>query len=448
MTSPREEAARAICARLRDRGHRALLAGGCVRDLILGVAPKDFDIATSAREEEVRGFFPHVIEVGAAFGVCRVVMPEGEFEVATFRRDGPYLDGRHPSRVDFVDEVEDARRRDFTVNALFLDPETDTILDYVGGREDLRARVIRAVGEPGERFREDYLRLLRAVRFSARLGFEIETETRAALAALAPRIMSTSPERIRDELVKMLTEGGASRAMGLLDEAGLLACILPEVARMKGVAQPPEFHPEGDVFVHTLRTLDVLENPGATLAVAVLLHDVGKPVTQTFEDRIRFNFHDKVGARMSEEICRRLRFSNSDTERIAWLVENHMRLAALPDMRENRRKRFVREPGFDELIALCRADCLGSHGDLSGIDWVLRYRAELTEEVLRPAPLVTGHDLIAFGHAPGPLFSEILTAVEDGQLDGTLSDRDEALAWVRREWPLGGDSAGKPHPGE
>jgi poly(A) polymerase len=422
-----EETARKICARLRGAGFRALFAGGCVRDRLRGEQPKDFDIATDAPASEVTTLFRHTVAVGAAFGVIIVVEEGQHFEVATFRKDGPYLDGRRPSSVAFVDEVEDARRRDFTINALFFDPETEEVLDYVGGQDDLARGLIRCVGKPEERFREDHLRLLRAVRFAARFGFEIDEKTRAAMVNQATTILKTSAERIRDELEKMLCGPNPERSLHLLDDTGLLREILPEVVAMKGVEQPPEFHPEGDVFVHTLLLLRHKPEPcSVTLAFGALLHDVGKPSTQTFEDRIRFNEHERVGAEMAEAICRRLRMSNEETERITWLVDQHMRLASIPQMRESRRKRFVREEGFDELLALCRLDCLASHGHLETIAWIEDYRRNLPEEALRPAPLLTGKDLIAMGHTPGPRFKEVLQAVEDAQLDGTITTREKA----------------------
>ena len=433
-----EAAARASCATLRAAGHRALFAGGCVRDRLLGIEPKDFDIATSALPQEITALFPRTVAVGAAFGVILVQTDAGPIEVATFRHDGPYLDGRHPSSVTFTNEREDAARRDFTINAMYLDPATDVILDYVGGQADLQARLLRAVGDPATRFGEDHLRLLRAVRFAGRLGFEIDPATLAAMRALAPRCVETSVERVRDELIKMLTEGQARRAFELLDESGLLVHVLPELLPMKGCEQPPEYHPEGDVFVHTLMLLEQLGACSPTLALGALLHDVGKPATQTFEDRIRFNLHEKVGARMAEAICRRLRLPNETTERATWLVENHMRLAATPDMRESKRKRFVREPGFDELMELGRIDCLASHGDTEHIQWIQNYRANLRPEEVRPVPLVTGHDLIALGLPPGPRFKEILTQFEDLQLEGTLRTREDALAHLQRELAVSG----------
>jgi poly(A) polymerase len=431
----RYRAAAGICERLTQAGYRALLAGGCVRDLMLGARPKDYDVATSATPDAIAGLFEKCISVGAAFGVQIVVLPEGMFEVATFRKDGPYDDGRHPDHVEFVDEVEDARRRDFTINAMFYDPAAGSVVDYIGGQEDLRRHLVRCVGEPRKRFSEDHLRLLRAVRFAARLGYTIDPATMDAMVEMAPLINRTSPERTRDEIAKILTEGGARRAFELLDQTGLLVQILPEIAEMKGVEQPPEFHPEGDVFEHTLRMLDLARRPSVTLAMAILLHDIGKPPTQTFEDRIRFSHHDKVGARMSGKICRRFRFSNEDAQRIVWMVENHMRVDTIPSMRESKRKRFVREEEFPELLELCRLDCLASHNSIETIEWIGKYIASLPPEELKPAPLLSGNDLIAMGYQPGPLFSEILSAVEDEQLEGTLTTPQQAHDFVLTRWP-------------
>ncbi len=436
----RELAARDVCARLADAGHRALLAGGCVRDRLLGIDPKDFDVATSARAGEVIDLFDKTVPVGAAFGVVSVRTAAGPVEVATFRKDGPYDDGRRPARVFFTGEREDALRRDFTVNALFLDPATDEIIDYVDGRADLENRVLRAVGDPFLRFGEDHLRLMRCVRFAARLGFTIDDETWTALEELAPNITRTSAERIRDELVKILTEGHPRRGMELLRDGNLLEHLLPEVAAMQGVEQPPGFHPEGDVWTHTMMMLDCLENPSLTLAMGVLLHDVGKPPTQTFEDRIRFSRHERVGRNMAEAICRRLRFSRAQTERIAWLVGQHMRLAAARGMKESKRRRFVRERGFGELLALCRADCLSSHRDLAAVNWVDDYAACLQPEEIRPKPLLRGGDLIAMGYAPGPRFGALLRALEDAQLEGSITTVEEARAFVRAQSPLPGES--------
>jgi poly(A) polymerase len=432
----RRRGAEEICRKLRSAGFQALLAGGCVRDILLDTPPKDYDIATSARPEQVATLFTKTIPVGIAYGVQVVVLPEGPFEVTTFRRDGPYLDGRHPAHVEFLDEEQDAHRRDFTINALFLDPFSNTVVDYVGGQEDLHRGIIRTVGDPHQRFAEDHLRLLRAVRFAARLGYTIAQNTCDEIREMAPLIQHTSPERVRDEIIKMLTEGKARRAFELLDETGLLHEVLPEVARMKGLDQPEAFHPEGDVFTHTLLMLDLMSNPSPTLALGVLLHDVGKPLTQTFEDRIRFNNHDKVGARETEKIGRRLRLSNHDAARVTWLVEQHMRVAAAPDMRESKLKRFVREPGFPELLELCRLDCLASHRDLDTIRWLHNFIRRLKPEEVKPKPLVRGYDLIEMGHTPGPLFSEILRAVEDAQLEGRVVSPEDARAFIQAQWPL------------
>ncbi|MCC6794254.1 MAG: CCA tRNA nucleotidyltransferase [Candidatus Hydrogenedentes bacterium] len=432
---PKQAAAERICETLRRNGHRALLAGGCVRDMLLNLPAKDYDVATSASPQQVSSLFIKTVHVGAAFGVIVVLLPEGQFEVTTFRSDGPYEDGRHPSYVEFRSEREDAERRDFTINAMFFDPETREVIDYVNGREDLNARIIRTVGDPRQRFAEDHLRLLRAVRFAGRLGFDIEPHTFGAIREMAHLVTTTSPERIRDELTKMLTEGGARRAFELMDETGLLEHVLPEIARMKGVDQPPEYHPEGDVFVHTLMLADMLKGASPTLAFGALLHDVGKPATITYEDRVRFNNHDKVGAEMAEAICKRLRMSNHDTDRIVWLVGQHMRLGHAPQMRESKLKRFVREPGFDELLQLGRMDCEASHGDTSTIAWIENYIANLPPEAVRPVPLITGEDLKAMGFTPGPIYKEILQAVEDAQLEGSVSSPEEARNFVVTRWP-------------
>jgi poly(A) polymerase len=393
--------------------------------------------------------FPETYAVGAQFGVVLVPVPEDAssnastpashaVEVATFRSDIGYSDGRHPDEVRFSrDPREDVARRDFTINGMLLDPVSDGVLDLVGGREDLKAGLIRTIGEPERRFAEDKLRMLRAVRFAARFEYQIEPSTFAAIQQFAHEIKAVSRERVRDELTRMLTEGHARRAFLLLDESGLLKHILPDISAMKGVAQPPEFHPEGDVFVHTLLLLENLPNPcPLTLAWGALLHDVGKPPTfRVAPDRIRFDNHVEVGVKMAEEICRNLRFSNDDTEQILSLVDNHMRFGHATRMKESTMKRFLRLPAFDEHLALHRADCLASHRNLSTYEFVQQKRDEIPPEKIRPSPLVTGDDLIAAGHAPGPKFREILNAVEDAQLEGRLPSRDAALEFVRREFP-------------
>ena len=433
------DAAIRIIRTLEAAGHRALLAGGCVRDALLGSPPKDWDIATDAAPEAVGGLFERTVAVGAQFGVVRVRVDEREFEVAQFREDGPYGDGRHPDSVRPSDEEGDANRRDFTINGMFYDVSNDRLLDYVGGRRDLEGGVIRAIGEPALRFREDHLRMMRAIRFSARFGFAIEPATAAAIEADAGRIAKISPERIRDELTAILTGENADAAFAALDSSGLLEHVLPEVAAMRGVAQPPEFHPEGDVWTHVLAMLRIKKRSASpTLAWGILLHDVGKPPTYTETDRIRFNGHDKVGAAMSEEVCDRLRMPKARAARIRDLVANHMRFMHVEKMREARLKRFLREPYFGELLELHRVDCLASHANLRTHEFCTRKLGELHEEALRPPRLLDGHDLMAMGYPPGPGLGEILTAVEDEQLEGRISTGEEARDFARRNFPLPG----------
>lgn len=430
-----------VIAQLRDGGHQAYLAGGCVRDRLLEIDPKDYDVATSATPNEISAVFPQAIGVGKQFGVMLVSNGEAQVEVATFRLDHDYRDGRRPEAVSFTRNAEgDVQRRDFTINGLLYDPAADEYLDYVGGRADLAARLIRAIGNPGRRFAEDHLRMMRAVRFAARFDFEIEPQTFAAIRERAAEIAKIAAERVRDEVNRILTEGGAARGFRLLDETGLLAVILPEVAAMKGVEQPPQFHPEGDVWTHTLLMLEGLEQPSTTLAWGVLLHDVGKPPTFRVADRIRFDGHVEEGVKIAESIGERLRFSRGEIDSIVALVANHMKFMHIAEMRPSKLKRFLRLPAFNEHLALHRLDCLSSHGDLTNYQFAKEKLEEAPEETLRPAPLITGHDLIAEGFAPGPKFSEILTAVEDAQLEGTLSNRAEAMAFVKENFKEAGDA--------
>lgn len=449
---PDFEFAKSIVETLHQRGFQAYLVGGCVRDLLLKCEPKDYDVATDATPQQVMEIFPQTYAVGAQFGVVLIPVPDRRLdqsepeaqsksetvEVATFRSDIGYSDGRHPDEVRFSrDPQADVVRRDFTINGMLLDPVTNEVLDFVGGRNDLEAGIIRAIGDPEHRFEEDKLRMLRAVRFAARFEYEIEPATFAAVQRLAEQIRVVSRERARDELTRMLTEGHAHRAFQLLDEAGLLENVLPEISAMKGVQQPPEFHPEGDVFVHTLMLLDHLPQPcPPTLAWGALLHDVGKPSTfRVAADRIRFDDHVEVGVKMAEQICRRLRLPNDDTEQILALIQNHMRFGHVTRMKESTLKRFMRLPQFDEHMALHRADCLASHGNLGAYEYVQQKRNEIPPQTMRPSKLVTGDDLIAAGHIPGPRFREILNAVEDAQLEGRLLSRDQALEFVHREFP-------------
>ena len=449
-----KRAAVEIVKTLRERGHQAYLVGGCVRDLLLGREPADYDVATDAVPSEVMAIFPQTWAVGAQFGVVLVPIPADEscenleagaaghhhgcVEVATFRSDGTYTDGRHPDAVRFSkDASEDVQRRDFTINGMLLDPmNADEVIDYVGGRSDLKAGVIRTIGDARRRFSEDKLRMLRAVRFAARFGYEIEEETLAAIRGLATQMRVVSHERVRDELTKMLTEGRARRAFELLDSSGLLKEVLPEIAKMKGVEQPPQYHPEGDVWIHTLLLLEKLPaNSSPTLAWGALLHDVGKPPTyRVAPDRIRFDGHVEVGVKMTERLGRELRFSNEELQQVSALVENHMKFADVTRMRESTLKRFMRLPRFEEHMALHRMDCLASHGDLSLYEFVKEKMEQTPVEEIRPAPLIKGQDLIAAGYRPGPQFKEILSAVEDGQLEGRLQSREQALDFVRKEF--------------
>jgi poly(A) polymerase len=451
----RYSAARKIVLALRGAGHQAYFAGGCVRDLLLGVEAKDFDVATSATPDVVMGMFEKTYSVGAHFGVVLVCSPAADgleitTEVATFRHDGAYSDGRRPDAVKFsTDPREDVLRRDFTINGMLLDPivydETADVgtatLDYVGGREDLKTGVLRAIGEPTLRFAEDKLRMLRAVRFAARLEFEIETRTMTAIRATASEIGQVSSERIRDELTLMLTEGHARRAMELLDSSGLLTYVLPEALRMKGVEQPPQFHPEGDVWVHTMLLLEKLKaGVPATLAWGALLHDIGKPATfrppdpRKPGDRIRFDGHVEVGVRMAETILGRLRFSNEDAEQIVTLVKNHMRFGDILQMRESTLKRFLRLPKFDEHLALHWMDCMSAHRNLKLYEFAKEKYEAASVESIRPKLLVTGRDLIAAGYRPGPEFKTMLEAAEDAQLEGVATTTEEGIAVVQERF--------------
>jgi poly(A) polymerase len=453
MADASKSAAIEIVRTLRERGYQAYLVGGCVRDLLLGREPADYDVSTDARPEEVMRIFPKTWAVGAQFGV--VLVPADSvgadhpitrspdhpmtIEVATFRSDGLYTDGRHPDQVTYSkDPREDVQRRDFTINGLLLDPITNQVLDYVGGQSDLHHKLIRTIGAPEKRFAEDKLRMLRAVRFAARFGYRIDPGTMRVIQQLAPQIAQVSRERVRDELTKMLTEGQARRAFELLDEAGLLHQVLPEVEKMKGVEQPPEFHPEGDVWVHTLLMLEKLPpSASPTLGWGALLHDVGKPPTfRVAPDRIRFDHHVEVGVAMAEDIARRLHMSNDDTRQIAALVGQHMRFADALHMKPSTLKRFMRQPEFAEHLEMHRIDCLASHGDLAIYEYLRKKLEETPPEQIRPQPLLTGHDLLAMGYRPGPRFREILSAVEDAQLEGSATSREQAVELVRREFPL------------
>jgi poly(A) polymerase len=432
-----EALARQVIAKLRGMGHQAFLVGGCVRDLLLGVKPRDFDIATDARPDRIMDLFPRSGRVGAHFGVVLVRDVFDQVEVATFRSDHDYLDGRHPEQVRFEsDPREDVLRRDFTINGLMMDPDTGTVLDFVDGRGDLARGAIRAIGDPYARFREDHLRLLRGVRFAARFGFEIEAATFDAMRRDHALILNVAMERVREELVRILTEGGARRGFELLDASGMLADLLPEVAAMKGVAQPPEYHPEGDVWRHTLLLLENLRQPTPTLALGALLHDVGKPPTFRVADRIRFDGHVEEGVRLAHGILTRLRFSREEIERVEALIDNHMRFKDVNRMKESTLKRFLRLPEFEEHLELHRLDATSSNKRLDNYDLARRKFEEYSAEHLQPAPLVTGADLIGMGYEPGPQFSRILAVLEDAQLEGRIRSQEEAMDLVREVFPL------------
>ncbi|HWP84803.1 MAG TPA: CCA tRNA nucleotidyltransferase [Terriglobia bacterium] len=428
-------AAESVAEALRQRGFQAYFVGGCVRDLLRGEEPKDWDIATDACPEDVLRLFPHSLRIGAQFGVVGVLVGKHCIEVATFRNDGLYSDGRRPDAVSYTrDPREDVQRRDFTINGLLLDPASGEVLDFVGGRQDLEQRLVRAIGAPERRFAEDRLRMLRAVRFAAMLEYEIDAATLQAVRAHAEWIKEVSAERVREELLRILTCGQARRGFELLDRSGLLPHLLPEVAAMKGVEQPPEFHPEGDVWTHTLLMLEMLpKDCSETLAMGVLLHDVGKPPTfRVAPERIRFDNHVAVGTKMAEAICRRLRLSHEQSAQVAALVANHLRFKDAPQMRASTLKRFLRLEKFEEHLELHRLDCLASNRNLENYEFVRARLRELPLEQLRPPRLLTGRDLIELGLKPGPRFAELLRAAEDAQLEGQLRSREEALEWARR----------------
>jgi poly(A) polymerase len=435
MGTGERETALAVVRRLRERRFEAYFVGGCVRDMLMGRESREHDVATSARPEEVAAVFPHIVFVGKPFGVVLVVEGGHCVHVATFRADLSYRDGRKPTAVRFSSAREDVRRRDFTVNGLLYDPLEDRLLDFVEGRRDIEARVIRTIGDPAQRFAEDKLRLLRAVRFASTLGFRIEPGTFAVIKALAGEIRVVSQERISEELVKIMVGPRAGAGLGLLDETGLLAILLPEVYAMKGVPQPLGFHPEGDVFEHTQQMLDAMSEPSVVLAFAVLLHDVGKPRTVAVGDRIRFPRHQTVGAEIAREVCARLRFPNDVRDKVVACVENHMVFMDVKRMRESTLRRLMSRPTFETELELHRLDCGATDRDLSALEFLEKKRKEYGEQEIRPAPLITGRDLLDRGYEEGPLIGRMLHAVEEMQLENRLKTRDEALEWVaRQQW--------------
>jgi poly(A) polymerase len=430
-----ETTARSLIQRLHQAGFEAYFAGGYVRDRLLGTPHQDYDIATAARPEQVQALFPRTLPIGAAFGVILVMEGDDKFEVATFRTEGGYQDGRRPQTVTFASAREDVRRRDFTVNGMLYDIREEKILDWVGGREDLEKKIIRCIGNPTERFQEDYLRMLRAVRFTARLGFTLEPETFEAIKAQAENIRRVSAERIQEELTKMLTGPHPEQALDRMRDSGILSVILPEMMLTIGVEQPAQFHPEGDVYNHTRQMLALMKNPEPALALMALLHDVGKPQTQTFaEDRIRFHNHDTVGVQIAGKILERLRFSKEITGQVLEGIEKHMNFANAKKMRVNTLKRFIRRGNFQRELELHRLDCTASHGDLTMYDFLKSVCGQYSQEEIKPVPLLTGRDLIALGFAPSPHFKQILLDVEDQQLENKLMTKEEAVEYVKRQY--------------
>jgi putative nucleotidyltransferase with HDIG domain len=427
-------AAHATASRLSDAGHVAYFAGGCVRDALLGIDPKDYDIATSATPDEVQALFPNSTAIGAHFGVILVKQDGFPFEIATFRHDGSYNDGRHPESVTFSTPEDDATRRDFTANGLFQNPQSGEIIDFVSGQKDIDARVIKAIGRPSDRFQEDALRLMRAVRFATTLEFEIEPSTWSAICDNSDLLEKISSERIRDEFTRILVSNHPARGFDLLTESGLMRHIVPEVYDLIGCEQPPQWHPEGDVYTHTRIMLEMLEDdPTPELALSVLLHDIGKPATYTYDEadeRIRFNGHDRVGAEMAEVILRRLKYSNQTTDEVCVMVANHMNFMNVQKMRTAKVKRFMARPTFEDEMELHRVDCASSNGFTDNYEFLRAKEEEFAAEPLIPTPLVTGKDLIDLGFKPGPEFKDILNQIQTEQLEGKLDDRDGAIQWI------------------
>ena len=436
---PIKEEATKVISKLQQSGYLAYFAGGCVRDLLRDQVPTDYDIATNALPEQVTSLFSKTRSVGAHFGVIIVISGEFAFEVATFRNDGSYGDGRRPESVEFTSPEEDVLRRDFTINGIFYDPIEGSTIDYVNGQDDIESGTVRAIGNPESRFREDHLRLLRAVRFAARFDYQIEENTWAAICSHAGEIKNISEERIRDELSKILTDPNRVRGFDLLVESGLMEAMIPEILDLKGCEQPPQFHPEGDVFIHTRLMLTLLkDDPSLSLVLSVLLHDIGKPSTYSYDEeseRIRFNGHDRIGAEMASDILKRLKFPNKVIEEVTEMVVNHMTFKDVQKMREAKLKRFMARPTFEDETELHRVDCLGSWGGLDNYDFLNQKRTELDNEPIIPPPLLTGKDLIEIGWEPGPRLGEVLTKVQDMQLEKNLNSKEEALDWVNANYP-------------
>jgi poly(A) polymerase len=434
--------AKGIVGQLNQAGFKAFLVGGCVRDIAMGIPPQEYDIATSATPQDVMKIFPSTVPVGVSFGVVLVLEGNNKFEVASFRKEEQYTDGRHPDRIVYsTDEKDDVMRRDFTINGMLYEPFEGTIIDLIGGLDDIQRRTVKTIGKPDDRFREDKLRMLRAIRFGAGLDFEIEENTFMSIKSLAPLISQVSKERIRDEITKIIAQNHPGNGLRLLRESNLLKYVLPEVEKMNGVPQPPEFHPEGDVFNHTCMVLDRLyeitgENNSPELAMGALLHDIGKPDTYTVTDRIRFNGHDRIGARIAKNICKELKFSNKQIEIITALVKEHLKFKDVFNMREATIKRFLGTPNFDDHLKLHLADCLASHGSTEAYDFIAKKLTDYKKEELKPKPLLNGYDLIDMGYPRGPLYSEILDSLEEAQLEGTVKNKEDAKNFILKQFPL------------
>ncbi|MFW5915735.1 MAG: CCA tRNA nucleotidyltransferase [Planctomycetota bacterium] len=421
-----------LIRRLQKNGHRATFVGGCVRDMLLGTTPVDYDIATSARPEQVEKIFRRTIAVGRQFGVIIVLLDGDQFEVATFRSDTEYTDGRHPDGVRFEGIEADARRRDFTINGMYWDPRSGELIDLVGGQASLRDRTVEAIGEPGRRFDEDHLRLIRTVRFAARLDFQIAPSTRQAASDRAELVTDVAAERLQQELRIILSDRAPAAALRLMDDMGMLTRIFPELKPARGCDQPDNYHPEGDVFTHTLLTVEKLgPHPDFRVSMAALLHDIGKPPANRGRDDLRFPRHDKISETLARKVCRRLKLPNRDTERICWLVKRHMYLKDARKMKDSTLRQLFAQPGFEQLCRLARADALASWGKLDNLNYVLRRREKLSEEEIDPPRLITGHDLIEMGYTPGPAFGKILDTIREAQLEGELEDREAALKRAR-----------------
>jgi len=431
-----------VIVELRNAGHKAFCVGGCARDTLLGIEPKEYDITTSATPEEVSEIFPHTVPIGVSFGVILVIAGKYQFEVATFRKDQSYSDGRHPDKVIYSsEEQEDVLRRDFTINGMLYDPLAEEVIDYVDGLADINTKIVRTIGNSYERFNEDKLRMMRAIRFSSRYNFELDLDTFRAIEKLAADITQVSSERIRDEIIKIVSQSNPGHGLKMLSVGGLLKYILPDVEIMNGVEQPPEFHPEGDVFIHTCLVLDKLyENEDGIvspeLAMGALLHDVGKPPTFSVSDRIRFNGHDKLGAEMSKRICRELKFSNKQIEIIYALIKDHLKFKDVFNMKKSTLKRFIGMPHFEEHMALHLADCQASHGLMAAYDFIMEKYNDFEDEEIKPAPLLSGNELIEMGYKPGPLFSDILNFIEEAQLEGDLNNAEDARKAVLETYPV------------